>query len=366
MAHLCATVHKVYNANLKQKQQQQQQQQHDHNNNNNVTPSSQSRMKVISSSGGNAGLAVTTVARNIPEMDVSVVVPETTKSMVVEKLRSLGAEVTVFGKNWDEADGLARRWVEEAKGDDGEDVSGSGSGSAVYVSPFDNPLLWTGHSTVIDEIVTQMLELPSVPKKMGAVLASVGGGGLLCGIFEGIERNYFGGDAARSDVVRGTKVVACETEGAASFAASFNHNNGKGKPSTVRLEGITSVATSLGALEVTPAVIQRANRHKDRGEMGGDTDGEDVVSYVCTDAEAVDACVNFAKDHRMLVEPACGASLAPLYSERLRTKLLGELLLEEGGNEEEESSAIVVEVCGGSGVDLELLAGWKAQFLGDA
>ena len=70
MAHLCATVHKVYNANRRQKGGED------------ITTSSlddSQRMKVISSSGGNAGLAVTTVATKIPDMDVSVVVPETTK-----------------------------------------------------------------------------------------------------------------------------------------------------------------------------------------------------------------------------------------------------------------------------------------------
>lgn len=341
MAHLCATVHKVYNANRKQQQGES-------------ASDDNPRMKVISSSGGNAGLAVTTVARNIPEMDVSVVVPETTKPMVIEKLRSLGAEVTVHGANWNSADELARKLVDEAKEE---------GGSAVYVSPFDNPLLWTGHSTVIDEIITQLLETPSHSNlKMGAVLASVGGGGLLCGILEGIERNYYGGDEIRSNAVRGTKVVACETEGAASFAASFNASSksgtlgGKKELTMVGLDGITSVATSLGALEVTPAVIQRAHRHQERGEGGG---GDDVLSYVCTDSEAVDACLQFATEHRMLVEPACGASLAPLYSERLRSKLLNEL---QG---DDENSAIVVEVCGGSGVNLDLLEGWKTQFLGD-
>jgi len=346
MAHLCATVHKEYNANHKQPQQTTG------DDGNNIP-----RMKVISSSGGNAGLAVTTVARNIPEMDVSVVVPETTKKMVIEKLRSLGAEVTVHGANWNSADALARQWVDEANGEDG------GGGGTVYVSPFDNPLLWTGHSTVIDEIITQLLDSPSSPTnlKMGAVLASVGGGGLLCGILEGIERNYSGGNESRGTIVRGTKVVACETEGAASFAASFNASSdtslgGKKELSMVRLDGITSVATSLGALEVTPTVIERAHQHQERGEGGS---GDDVLSYVCTDAEAIDACVKFANEHRMLVEPACGASLAPLYSERLRSKLLEEL---QGDGD----SAIVVEVCGGSGVNLELLEGWKAQFLGDA
>jgi L-serine/L-threonine ammonia-lyase len=231
-------------------------------------------------------------------------------------------------------------------------------GDNTWHSPFDNPLLWTGHSTVVDEIVTQLLE-QSPDLKMGAILASVGGGGLLSGVFEGIERNYYGSNDARANVVRGSKVFACETDGAASFAASFAASSGKKEVSLVRLSGITSVATSLGALEVTPAVIQRAHRHQERGESS--KCGEDVLSYVCSDAEAVDACLRFATDHRMLVEPACGAALAPLYTERMRTMLLNEL----GRNDDDgENSAIVVEVCGGSGVDLDILQGWKDKYLG--
>lgn len=196
---------------------------------------------------------------------------------------------------------------------------------------------------------------------MGAILASVGGGGLLCGVLEGIERNYYGSCDVRAKVVRGSKVVACETEGAASFAASLAASTSKKEISLVRLNGITSVATSLGALEVTPAVIERAQRHQKRGEMNGDWCGDDVQSYVCSDAEAVDACVKFATDHRMLVEPACGAALAPIYTERLRMMLLKEL---RGRNDDDGSnSAIVVEVCGGSGVDASILQDWKTKFL---
>jgi L-serine/L-threonine ammonia-lyase len=188
----------------------------------------------------------------------------------------------------------------------------------------------------------------------------VGGGGLLSGILEGIERNYYGGDERRAHAVHGIKVVACETEGAASFAASWDASSSslsseddETEVKLVRLDGITSVATSLGALEVTSAVIQRSRRHRERGRVS--EEGDDVLSYVCTDKEAVEACVKFAADHRLLVAPACGAALAPLYSERLRERLLGEM--------GEEETAIVVEVCGGSGVSLELLEGWKQEFL---
>jgi L-serine/L-threonine ammonia-lyase len=81
-----------------------------------------------------------------------------------------------------------------------------------------------------------------------------------------------------------------------------------------------------------------------------------VVSAVCTDAEAIDACVKFAQDHRLLVEPACGAALAVLYSDRLRNLYLKEDIIVPDG-------VIVVEVCGGSGVNVDLLYQWKQQYL---
>jgi hypothetical protein len=45
----------------------------------------------------------------------------------------------------------------------------------------------------------------------------------------------------------------------------------------------------------------------------------------------------------------------------MRTLLLNEL----GRNDDDgENSAIVVEVCGGSGVDLDILKEWKDKYLG--
>ena len=262
--------------------------------------------QLISSSGGNAGLAVTTIAALLDDLNVAVVVPETTKPMVVAKLQSLGADVTITGENWNAADAVARQRVADS------------NGSAEYVSPYDNPLLWTGHATLVDEI---MEELPS--EQLGALVVCVGGGGLLCGALEGLERH-------KSTAT----VIAAETEGASSFGQAWE------KGSVVTLDAINSVATSLGALAVTPVALERSRNHAGT-----------VKSSICTDAEAVEACVRLAQDHRILVEPACGAGLAVAYIERLRKKYLADV---EG--------PIVLEVCGGSGVNVELLHMWKEQF----
>jgi len=280
---------------------------------------------LVSSSGGNAGLAVTTVAKQMDGMNVQVIVPKTTKTLVIEKLKALGADVTVHGENWNEADLLAREIVSEINSNNKDE---EGTIGASYVSPYDDPMLWTGHSTVVDEIVEQ---LPS-HETFGAIVASVGGGGLICGILEGLAKNN------QSESNKATPlVIAAETEGASSFAQAWE----AGKPIT--LKSIDSIASSLGALSVTEKAITRGKQNK-----GG------LVTGVCTDKEAVEACLSFANHHRILVEPACGAALATIYSDRLRN----ELFL----SSEDKDSAIVIEVCGGSGVNIDLLTMWRDEF----
>lgn len=269
--------------------------------------------KVISSSGGNAGLAVATVAPQLG-LEVDVYVPETTKPLVVTKLQSLGAKVTIHGANWNEADTLARQKVEECHG------------TAAYISPYDHPLLWTGHSTVVDEILQ---ELPN----MAALCVSVGGGGLLCGVLEGLQRHN-----------HACHVLAVETEGANCFAAAV----AAGHP--VRLPAITSIATSLGALETTPATLERQQEYTRRGGR--------VQSVVVSDAQAVRACDRLATDIRCLVEPACGSALAVAYDDTLFAQYLQN---DNNNNNGDDDGPIVVLVCGGSGVSIDLLQQWKQE-----
>ena len=307
--------------------------------------------KLICSSGGNAGLAVATVGRALG-MDVQVIIPTTTKALVIAKLESLGAHVTVHGENWNAADALARQWVEEDP-------------EASYISPYDHPLLWTGHSTVIDEIVQDLADLSSSSSttpapQIGTLILSVGGGGLLCGALEGLERHHIQKQSTTSTTDNATPaaaggaaaasatplVIAAETEGAASFGRSWEAGE------LVRLSSINSIATSLGALEVTPVALER-------GQMAASQGHARVASALCTDAEAVQACWQLAQDHRLLVEPACGAALAVAYSERLRTQYLSSSSSEQ---QQQQRGPIVIQVCGGSGVNVDLLTQWKRDF----
>jgi L-serine/L-threonine ammonia-lyase len=247
----------------------------------------------VSSSGGNAGLAVAYAGRKLG-VPVTVVVPETTTERAKELLRLEDANVVVHGSSWQEANELAQTLL--------------GSGDA-FIHPFDDPLLWAGHASLIDEVAASRV-------KPDAVVLSVGGGGLLSGVVEGLKRNGW------DDV----PVLAVETTGAASLHAAVQ----AGHP--VELERLASVATSLGAKRVADQALECVRSHP-------------VHSHLVSDRAALEACERFLRDHRVLVEPACGAALALAYEADTLARY----------------SNVLVVVCGGATATLEQIQAWLQQ-----
>jgi L-serine/L-threonine ammonia-lyase len=144
--------------------------------------------RFLSSSDGNAGMAVAYAGRQLG-VPVTVVVPETTSDYARELLRREAAEVIVHGRSWQEANKYAQSLI--------------GSNDA-FLHPFDDQLLWEGHASMIDEVAR-------AGWRPDAVVLSVGGGGLLCGVVEGLQRNGW----------RDTPVIAVETHGTDSLAQSL-------------------------------------------------------------------------------------------------------------------------------------------------
>lgn len=81
----------------------------------------------------------------------------------------------------------------------------------------------------------------------------------------------------------------------------------------------------------------------------------EIISHVVSDGDAVTACVKIADDHRILVPPSCGASLATLYGDSIKE-------LQGKGALSPLLKNIVIIVCGGSGVNLETIQQWKTQY----
>lgn len=252
----------------------------------------QGKKRLISSSGGNAGLAVAYCGRQLG-IPVTVFVPETTTERAKDLIKQEGATVIVHGASWQEANdqALSRQ-----------------DGETAFVHPFDDLGLWQGHSTLVDEVVQSGIQFD-------CVVLSVGGGGLLSGVVEGLKRHGLS-----------TPVIAMETKGADSFAQSVEAGR------LVTLPAITSIATSLGAKQVCENAFNLARTHR-------------IQCGLVSDLEAVEACQTFLLDHRILVEPACGASLAALYNER--EDLLASF------------KAPLVVVCGGATATPAQLETWR-------
>jgi L-serine/L-threonine ammonia-lyase len=255
----------------------------------------QGKTRFISSSGGNAGIAVAYAGRQL-SISVTVVVPETTTPRAKGLIEEEGASVIVHGASWMEANALAQSMLDT---------------DSAFIHPFDNPTIWAGHATLIDEVVRANV-------RFDAVLLSVGGGGLLSGVVEGLRRNGCGE----------IPVLAMETQGADSLAQSVSAG------ARIELDAITSIATSLGAKKVCANAWQVTQSH-------------DVRCHVVSDLEALEACENFLHDHRVLVEPACGATLAAIYS-RNQSIIAG-------------FEAPLAVVCGGATVAYEQIRDWRAK-----
>lgn len=221
------------------------------------------KKKFIAASGGNAGLAVAYSGWTLG-IPTTIFVPTTSHQIFLDEIRSYGAQVIVAGNVLDEAQQVARDACKETP-------------HSAYIPPFDHPVIWAGHATMIREIAKTGIQ-------PDAIVAAVGGGGLACGLLQGMHRHGW------QDV----PLIAVETQGADAFFQSIQ------AASLVALPAITSRATSLGAKHITSRLWEWSKKHP-------------IINVVVSDDEAEQGARLFAKDKRILVEISAGAALSVVY-----------------------------------------------------
>jgi len=177
--------------------------------------------------------------------------------------------------------------------------------NAGHITPFDHPSLWTGYTTMVDEIVKQMDEKP------GAIITAVCGGGLLTGLCEGLHKKKW----------KDVPIFAVETEGCPSFSEAVK----AGKPVTI--ESVNTLSASLGVRRVSAEAVEWSKKH-------------DIRPVVVTEGSAVAAARRFLDDHYALVEPATGAPLSLIYDKFEGLK---------------EFDSVLIIVCGGVNVSINKL-----------
>ncbi|HVT63481.1 MAG TPA: pyridoxal-phosphate dependent enzyme [Legionellaceae bacterium] len=218
--------------------------------------------QLVASSGGNAGISVAYCGMKLG-MPTTIFIPSTSHQLFIDEIKTYGADVRITGRDWDSAHAAALKYIEIHH--------------AAYIPPFDHPMIWAGHATMVEEIAATGL-------RPDAIVAAVGGGGLACGLLEGMHQQGW------VDV----PLIAVETKGADSLYQSIQAQQ------IISLEAVTSRATSLGVKRIAAHLFEWTQEH-------------DIKVAVISDDEAEAGARAFAADKRILVELSAGAALAMVY-----------------------------------------------------
>jgi threonine dehydratase len=215
---------------------------------------------LVTASSGNHGLSVA-YAAYIYGAKAIVCVPENAVEEKVKAIESYGAEIVKYGKDYDEAYLKA--------------LEIQGETEMTFVHPFNDPDVIAGQGTIGLELLEDIPDLD-------AVIAPVGGGGLISGIA-----------IAMKTMNPNIRVIGVQPEGAAAMYRSWK----AGK--IVEIESVDTVADGLAARKPLNTSFKIIRRHVD-----------DIL--LVTDREIGEAVLALLRDAHLLVEPSGAASLAAL------------------------------------------------------
>jgi threonine dehydratase len=179
------------------------------------------RRGVIAYSAGNHAQGVAFAASSVGAEAV-IVMPETTPLIKISRTRALGARVVLHGETFDEAGRHARELREQ--------------GNYCLVHAFEDPRVIAGQGTVGLELLEQLSDLE-------AVVAPIGGGGLLAGIAVAI-----------SETRPGVRLYGVQSAAAPAGKRSFDA--GRVVPTPVAATIAEGIAVKQPG-EITSAILRR-------------------------------------------------------------------------------------------------------------
>ena len=244
---------------------------------------------LITASAGNHAQGVAYAAQCYGAKAV-IVMPTTTPLIKVERTKSYGAEVVLYGNVYDEACAKAYELADEY--------------GYTFIHPFDDLTVATGQGTIAMEIVK---ELPLVDY----ILVPIGGGGLATGV-----------STLAKLLKPNVKVIGVEPAGAACMKASIE----KGEVTTV--SPVSTIAD--GTAVQTP--------------------GSKIFPYICKnideiitveDDELIVSFLDMVENHKMVVENSGLLTVAALKHLNVKGKKVVSIL--SGGNMDVITRASVVQ-----------------------
>jgi threonine dehydratase len=246
---------------------------------------------VITASAGNHAQGVAFSA-DLLGVAATVYMPESTPPQKVFATRDYGAEVVLTGRSFDEAYAAA--------------VTAGRTSGALFVHPFDDPLVMAGQGTIGLEILE---ELPDVAN----VLVPIGGGGLIAGIATAIKE-------VRPDV----RIIGVEAKAAPSMHYSLLKGEILEVPLTVSLaDGIAVKRVGANTFPIVRELVDEVVLVEE----------EDI-------ALAIVALLERAK---LMVEGAGAVPLAAMLSAAAKQLSGKTVCVLSGGNIDVKTISVVVE-----------------------
>lgn len=233
---------------------------------------------LITASAGNHAQGVAYAAKAYGCKAV-IVMPTTTPLMKVNRTKSYGAEVVLYGDVFDEASAHAQQLAEE--------------NGYTYIPPFDDLAVATGQGTIAMEIVK---ELPLVDY----ILVPVGGGGLATGV-----------STLAKMLNPKIKVIAVEPAGANCLQESLK----AGKP--VTLPAVNTIADGTAVKTPGTKIFPYLQENID-----------DVITI--EDDELIVSFLDMVENHKMIVENSGLLTVAALKHLNVKEKKVVSIL--SGGN----------------------------------
>ena len=247
------------------------------------------RKGLITASAGNHAQGVAYAASCFGAKAV-IVMPTSTPLMKVNRTKSYGAEVVLYGDVYDEASAYAHKLSEE--------------NGYTFIPPFDDLTVATGQGTIAMEIIK---ELPLVDM----ILVPVGGGGLITGVATLVKL-----------LNPNIRVIGVEPAGANCMQASLEAGEVRTLPSVNTIADGTAVKTP--GSEIFPYIQKNV-------------DGIVTVE----DEELIGAFLDIMENHKMVVENSGLLTVAALKHLDVKGKKVVSIL--SGGNMDVITMASVVQ-----------------------
>ncbi|MCD6363831.1 MAG: threonine ammonia-lyase [Synergistetes bacterium] len=246
---------------------------------------------VIAASAGNhaQGVAYAASKSRLPSV---IVMPETAPISKISATKSYGAEVVLWGEDFDSSYTKAIEISKERH--------------LTFIHAFDDPDIIAGQGTIALEIIESLDDLD-------LVIAPIGGGGLISGISLAIKESK-----------PNTRVIGVQAEGAASMYLSIK----EGKP--IKIERVNTIADGIAVRkpgEITFNIIQKYV--------------DDIV--LVSDEEIASAILFLIERAKLIAEAAGAVGVAAAISGKIPLKGAKTLIVISGGNIDVNMMARLIE-----------------------